>query len=306
MEICPLAGTVYQALPLFEGHLRAELEAGFETWGQTFFYYTASGPVFWYQNAWLEPQRIHFDSIKQAATLLRSMQRNWAGAIFTQFRRAALIQDSLPPISSRPKPFPWVLPNADMGAWTLLDAHTLVASKRCSSPFPSGNITFIEDTVNPPSRAYLKLYEALVLARKWPQPGERCLDAGASPGGWTWVLSRLGASVLAVDRAPLDERLMAEPLVQFIAHDAFTVKPADIGPVDWLFCDVVCYPARLFPWIQAWLESGLCRNFVCTLKMQGTPERDTMLRFAGIPGSLLLHLHHNKHELTWIKVEEGC
>ncbi len=25
-------------------------------------------------------------------------------------------------------------------------------------------------------------------------------------------------------------------------------------------------------------------------------------RFAAIPGSRLLHLHHNKHELTWIKL----
>jgi 23S rRNA (cytidine2498-2'-O)-methyltransferase len=27
-----------------------------------------------------------------------------------------------------------------------------------------------------------------------------------------------------------------------------------------------------------------------------------MRAFAAIPGSRLLHLHHNKHELTWVKL----
>jgi 23S rRNA (cytidine2498-2'-O)-methyltransferase len=30
----------------------------------------------------------------------------------------------------------------------------------------------------------------------------------------------------------------------------------------------------------------------------------TAQRFAAIPGGHLLHLHHNKHELTWIKLGE--
>jgi 23S rRNA (cytidine2498-2'-O)-methyltransferase len=96
------------------------------------------------------------------------------------------------------------------------------------------------------------------------------------------------------------------PGVTYIKHDAFTLRPGDIGPVDWLCCDVVCYPSRLYAWIELWLASGLCRNFVCTIKMQGDAEAaqegfETARRFAEIPGSLVVHLHHNKHELTWIK-----
>ncbi|MDR1306799.1 MAG: hypothetical protein LBK74_04415, partial [Treponema sp.] len=75
-----------------------------------------------------------------------------------------------------------------------------------------------------------------------------------------------------------------------------------IGPVDWVFCDVACYPPRLYEWVEKLLGSGLCGNFVCTLKMQGKPDMDTVRRFAGIPGSQVLHLCHNKHELTWIKL----
>ena len=39
-----------------------------------------------------------------------------------------------------------------------------------------------------------------------------------------------------------------------------------------------------------------------TLKFQGETDFETAARFAAIPGSRLVHLHHNKHELTWIKV----
>jgi 23S rRNA (cytidine2498-2'-O)-methyltransferase len=43
------------------------------------------------------------------------------------------------------------------------------------------------------------------------------------------------------------------------------------------------------------------RRFIVTVKMQGPqPDWDTLDRFAAVPGSQLVHLHHNKHELTWL------
>ena len=48
--------------------------------------------------------------------------------------------------------------------------------------------------------------------------------------------------------------------------------------------------------------AGTCRRFVCTLKFQGETDYATAARFAAIPGSVLRHLYHNKHELTWIKI----
>ena len=83
------------------------------------------------------------------------------------------------------------------------------------------------------------------------------------------------------------------------------LDPAAIGPVDWLFSDVICYPARLLALVERWLAAGLARNFVCTLKFQGETDLATAGRFAAIPGSRLLHLHHNKHELTWIRLGDS-
>jgi 23S rRNA (cytidine2498-2'-O)-methyltransferase len=306
----PFSGRVFEAVPGFEEHLEKELG----TWDKSFspFYYCPdepANPVFWFRNRWDSLFSLDFSSISEAASALRQIQRNWAPSLFTKFRRGALLSEKLPPISKKPKPFPWLLPKAPMGAWTLLDEHRLLGSALTASPFPGGLIQFIEDKFGPPSRAYLKLQEALTRLGRWPTPGERCIDAGACPGGWTWVLARLGASVLAIDRAPLDERVADMPGVRFMAHDAFTLKPEELGPVDWLFSDVICYPARLYDWIEKWLTAGLCKNYVCTIKWQdGDLDQyfDISRRFAAIPGSQVVHLCYNKHELTWMHLEAAA
>jgi 23S rRNA (cytidine2498-2'-O)-methyltransferase len=215
-------------------------------------------------------------------------------------RRAALIQDRLPHVSAKPVVFPAAAPTAPLGSWTLLAPDRLLAAAQCSAPFPNGAVELVEDKAGPPSRAYLKLWEALVRLRRRPRPGERCLDLGASPGGWTWVLARLGARVVAIDKAPLDPRVAAMPGVEWRGESAFAVEPASVGPVDWLFSDIVCYPARLLRLVECWRASGLVKNFVCTIKFQGETDHDTAAAFSAIPGAQVLHLHHNKHELTFL------
>jgi len=260
-------------------------------------------PAWFVRNVWLEPIRIPIDSIGDAARKLRSLQRSWALYSTGNHRRAALIQEQLPHVSAKPLPFPAPPPGAPLGSWTLLDRDTILASPRCTHPFPNGEIRFVEDRSGPPNRAYLKLWEALTLLGRRPGPGDACLDAGASPGGWTWALARLGADVLAVDRVPLDPRMAALPGVRFEARSAFGVQPRDAGPFDWIFSDVVCYPERLWEWVRRWVESGRCRNFVCTIKFQGEDPYAIAERFAAVEGSRLVHLVANKHELTWMKAE---
>ena len=134
-----------------------------------------------------------------------------------------------------------------------------------------------------------------------PQPGERCLDLGSSPGGWTWVLQQLGADILSVDKAPLDPRIAGLPRVEVRRESAFAIDPKSVGRIDWFFSDVVCYPERLLQLVERWLAQTDCRRFVCSIKFQGSTDHETARRFAAIPGSRLMHLHHNKHELTWIR-----
>jgi 23S rRNA (cytidine2498-2'-O)-methyltransferase len=257
-------------------------------------------PSAWAANIWHDCVELPVASIGSAAKALRDIQRNWAMYAPVHHRRAALIQERLPHVSAKPIVFPAAAPTAPLGSWTLLAPDRLLAAARCSSPFPNGEVQFVEDKTGPPNRAYLKLWEALVRLRGWPQPGQRCLDLGASPGGWTWVLAKLGASVTAIDKAPLDPRIAAMPGVSWRGESAFALDPESVGPVDWLFSDVIAYPARLLRLVERWRESGLAKNFVCTIKFQGETDHEAAASFAAIPGAQVLHLHHNKHELTFM------
>lgn len=151
------------------------------------------------------------------------------------------------------------------------------------------------------SRAAYKLIE-IDDRLKLFKPGQRIVDLGAAPGGWSWVLQRLGARVIAVDKAPLEPRIAALPGIEQRAMSAFALEPRDVGPVDWLCSDVVCYPKRLLALIEKFLAAGTVKNFLCTIKFQGATDFATQARFAAIPGARLLHLHHNKHELTWARL----
>ncbi|MBI4600980.1 MAG: hypothetical protein HY721_03380 [Planctomycetes bacterium] len=292
--------TAYLAAEGFERQLIAELGDVEAVRGRLVL---ARGPrrrACWAQNVWLAPLRIPVGSIQDAARKLRSIQRNWAFCPVAHHRRAALVQELLPHVSAKPPQFPCLPPEAPLGSWALLERDLVLASPSCTSPFPNGVATFVEPRSGPPNRAYLKLWEALALLGCWPAPGERCLDAGSSPGGWAWALSRLGASVLCVDRAPLAPSVARLRGIEHRRASAFSVQPRESEPLDWILSDVVCYPERLWTWVERWLASGKCSRFVCTVKFQGTAHYGAIDRFAAVPGSRLVHLSHNKHELTWM------
>ncbi len=299
-----MEGCVYHAARGFSHHLLEELPDRLFGEGELVGASGPARPVYWTRNVWDHPFMIEFDSIGDAARALRSIQRNWAPCPVRFHGRIRLISERLPPLPLKPKVFPFDIPAAPMGAFTLLDEHRMLAGARCSSPFPNGEFEFQEDHAGPPSRAYRKLWEAFTLCGVRPRPGDRCVDAGAAPGGWTWALAGLGAGVLAVDRAPLDPSVAALPGVVTLRRDAFGLKPVDTGRVDWLLSDVICYPKALYEWILPWVESGNARNFICTIKMQGPEfDRETTADFASIPGSRIVHLWHNRHELTWILLD---
>lgn len=301
--------TVYQAAVDYADDLFAELRhRGAEivgTAGRLVFVRGLSGPAAWAQNSWLSPRELPAESVGQAARSLRDIQRNWCLHSVVCHRRAALIAERLPPIRFRPLTFPADPPSAPLGAWTLLARDRMVVSERCSSPFPDGELAFEEDRTGPPNRAYLKLWEALTLARARPGPGSRCLDLGAAPGGWSWVLARLGAEVVSIDRAGLAPAVAAMPNVEHRRGDAFKLAPADVAPLDWVVSDLVAYPARILALARAWAEACPAAALCFTVKLQGPPAPAILDEFLAIPGSGLMHLAHNKRELTWLRLPDG-
>ena len=190
---------------------------------------------------------------------------------FAHHRRAALLIEKLPHVSARPLEFLAPAPTAPLGSWTLIDRDTILAAPHCSNPFPNGEARFVEDRTGPPNRAYLKLCEALALLGERPEEGDTCLDLGASPGGWTWVLARTGARVRSIDKAPLDPAVAALPNVEYRSGSAFALEPGSFGQIDWLCCDVICYPERLLRLVRDWQDHA--RRMICTIKFQGETDQ---------------------------------
>jgi 23S rRNA (cytidine2498-2'-O)-methyltransferase len=256
----------------------------------------------WSQNTWYNPRLMPIRSIGHAAESLRAIQRNWWPYEFQYFGRMRLIQDKLPYISAKPLDFLAKPPASKLGSWTLIDENTILAASDCSSPMPNGEWIFREDKINPPSRAYLKLWEFFTRVQVYPHKNESCLDLGACPGGWTWVLAQLAKQVIACDKSPLDSRIMAFPNVVFTTRDAFKIKLAEFPNVSWVFSDVICYPQKLYDFVKVLIEEFPDKKYVFTIKFQGSDSQEEIIRkFSQLPGNIM-HLSQNKHELTWFKI----
>jgi len=257
----------------------------------------------WSANVWRNVEEIPITSIGHAAKELRDRQRNWAMYAPAHHGRAKLIAEKLPHVSAKPVEIGGAVPAAPLGSWTLLEPDLLLAATDCSSPFANGEARLVEDRVGPPSRAYLKLYEAFVRQRRWPARGESCLDLGASPGGWTWLLAQTGADVVAVDKAPLADHVGSMRNVRWQEGSAFALDPRNQASVDWLCSDIICYPQRLLGLVQRWVDADAARNMICTIKFKGATDHGIVREFAAIPGAEVQHLHHNKHELTFMRLQ---
>lgn len=297
--------TLYLAIHEFEKELERELTLkglSFEKRDRLYLVPGEQKPMIWAQTSGLKAQKIAIESINDGAKKLKALQRNWALFTIENHRRAQLIQGELPKYNTKPIAFMKEVPTSPMGLWTLWEPNLIVAAAETSSPYPLGEMTFEEDKVNPPSRAYLKLWEFFTVHAPRNHQGGMSIDVGSCPGGWTWVLSTLGYDVISVDKAPLDPKIAARKGVQFMEQSAFGLTPKDVPELEWFCSDIICYPSRLYNLVTQFLDSGKVKNFACTLKYQNETDWETTNKFLEIPGSKIVHLHHNKHEVTWFKL----
>lgn len=241
----------------------------------------------WAEDTWLSPRLV-----TDPAELLTLAPR-WT---------ALRMEDEAPGVAKQPNRrlhFPTALPAASGGFTTIAPGQWLASPVR-ESRFPAGHARFFEDAEGPPSRAYLKFWEALTILGAHPVQGDLCYDLGAAPGGWTWAIAQLGARVVAIDKAALAPNVAAMLGVKQRLESAFALDPRAEPRLDWLVCDVIAYPARTLALVRRWLDSGRVAHIVASVKFQGATDHDTAEAFAAIPGGRLLHLSHNKHELTFL------
>lgn len=292
--------TIYVAKSESINELRDELEDTSEVLENLVFTNSNKTDICFGMDKWFDPQIVSFESISEAVAILRKANKYWYLYPIENVRRSRLIESELRKLPDLQRHFPIENIIPEIGCFSLLDKNTLVYAVKRWKKWPLGHCFFIEDKKNPPNRAYLKLWEALTLLDTLPQPGETALDLGASPGGWTYVMQTLGVHVTAVDKAQLDPRIARLPNVSFLQQSAFSINPAEYDKkVDWLLCDVACYPERLYNLVLNWIESGKAKNMICTIKLQGKTDLTIINKFKQIPNSRVIQLFYNKHEVTF-------
>jgi 23S rRNA (cytidine2498-2'-O)-methyltransferase len=111
--------------------------------------------------------------------------------------------------------------------------------------------------------------------------------------------------VIAVDKAPLDTRVSALANVEWRADSAFALEPSSFDQLDWLCSDVIGYPSRLLALVERWQQSQRVRNMVVTVKFQGATDHGVARAFAAIDGGRVFHLHNNRHELTFARLDDS-
>ncbi len=153
-----------------------------------------------------------------------------------------------------------------------------------------------------PSRAAAKLLEAFAWLDRAPEPGELCVDLGAAPGGWSWVLLERRARVLAVDPARLDPLLAKRNGITHLRADAFRFEPEDNA--DWLLADMAWRPLEAAALYGKWARRGWARMLIANIKLPMRKKAEYLLRVKDILESSgwrsfrARQLYHDREEVT--------
>lgn len=107
-----------------------------------------------------------------------------------------------------------------------------------------GNIPDIPLPAHSPSRAYLKIEEALYRFRPGVEKGLKVLEIGCAPGGATMAMINRGLLVTGVDPQFMDERIYKMPGFASIRKPARYLVADDLRNInpDWLVMDMSIAP----------------------------------------------------------------
>lgn len=154
------------------------------------------------------------------------------------------------------------------------------------------------------SRAEFKLLEAEETFAFSIGKGDRVLDLGAAPGGWTRIAVTQGASVVAVDPAALDKSLQDKSCVTHRKQTAQEYLEDAESNFDFILNDMRMMPeesAALLNRFHPHLKDG--GKVLLTLKLFGEkPKRQMLKALASLENYYAIEhvrqLFHNRSEVT--------
>jgi 23S rRNA (cytidine2498-2'-O)-methyltransferase len=221
--------------------------------------------------------------------------------------RAAFPEAFTPSSLARPGELVLTLIASPADPWLLgLHRHD---PARC--PHPGGRWPIVVPPESP-SRAYAKIEEAILTCGLPLREGDVALELGAAPGGASYALLRRGVSVIGVDPAAMNPRVLAfvGPGGARLTHHALPAaalaRSALPGRVDWLLLDVHLAPQvalRAARRAASWLRGELC-GAVLTLKLNDwafAEQVDSFLRQAeemGLQAPMAKQFFSHRQELA--------
>ncbi len=110
------------------------------------------------------------------------------------------------------------------------------------SPWPGGKskISFPQEA---PSRAYLKLEEALLWSKAPLKPGDVAVEIGSAPGGASYALLKRGLKVVGIDPRPMEPIVVRNPQFTHIRKPVAQVLREELPhSVQWLLLDMNVAP----------------------------------------------------------------
>lgn len=191
---------------------------------------------------------------------------------------------------------------AQVCLWSAGKAAVGLVNAREALSLSAGGRARMKRTGDAPSRAAMKLDEALDWYGVAPGKGEVAVDLGSAPGGWTRRLVERGARVLSVDPAQLAADLRQHPKVKHVQQSAFDYAPD--GPVDWLFCDMAWRPLEVAQLLGKWARRRWAAQLVANIKLPMKDKLPVLLRVrqtledAGWSRVRIRQLYHDRDEVT--------
>lgn len=202
---------------------------------------------------------------------------------------------------------PWkaVEQNAWLGQVVLIGPGVAVVGRvraREAMSLSPGGRARMKRTQEAPSRAAMKLDEAIDWYNVTPGKGDVCVDLGSAPGGWTRRLAERGARVWSVDPAKLAPDVLKFPRVKHFQQSAFEFEPEE--PVDWLFCDMAWRPLEVAQLLGKWARKNFAAQLIANIKLPMKDKLPTLLRVrqtltdAGWKQVKMRQLYHDRDEVT--------
>jgi 23S rRNA (cytidine2498-2'-O)-methyltransferase len=257
--------------------------------------------LIWAQDIWMNCQSFTVSSMNQAIDLIKKYK--YIGCYYPLVKNnfGASVSKKIRNLNLKRITYQYQHPfNFKFTAWTMID-NKLIISEQTQKRFPFGWHEFNEDKMTPPNRAYLKLWELLTVYNIPLTKNDVAIEVGSSPGGWTWVLSSLINKIYSIDRAPLSEKISKIKNIQHFETDAFKLGPENYPDATWFFSDLICTPDKIYETILFWMRHSPIQNYICTIKFKGDYQADDLKKFLDIEHSQIIHLYHNKNEVTWIR-----